>query len=406
MRALAAVAVSALVVSSMLTWIAAPIRGGISGMDVEAGIALPVGWWVVVVAGIGGTGWWLRSRGLVALCGLAGVGLGGYVVLHVVFGNPLFWSLLDENAQYADIMNFSWRYLPANMGIEPTFRMGLSADTPIDRLVTALYFIGRGWWLCMAGSLLAFVIGVRSGRGDATRWAAAGAVVLLAGVGLMAASGFAAHHHIERGDRGIAQGEYAGAIARYDAALRWDPQMAGSEPFQLRLGEMYARLGMTAHPVARLYLGDREAREGKPERAVSEYLLAAREAQDPLRAMIERRVALTYIRMGLAQYRKGNAGQAIDWWERALAYDPTRIHAAYMLARVYFDQGRDEQSIAMGRLVLSQSRNRLLNANVEANIGDAYWKLNDGQRARAAYEASMKLDPHANFRIFKSLGGT
>jgi hypothetical protein len=48
----------------------------------------------------------------------------------------------------------------------------------------------------------------------------------------------------------------------------------------------------------------------------------------------------------------------------------------------------------------------LLNANLQANLGDAYWKLNDFTNARASYEASISLDSFGNFRIFKSLGGT
>lgn len=406
MRVVAAVGVLLMGLSAVLAWVEAPIRGGISGMGFDGGFGMPVGWLVLMVAGIAGAGWWLRSSRAFALCGLCGLGLGTHAVLYFVFADSLLWSLLDENAQYADIMNFSWGYLPANLGIEPTLRTDLLVDTPSDRLVTAFYFAGHGWWLCMAGSLVALVAGLRYGGRTATRWVAFAAIVLLAGEGLMVAKVFVSHHHRERGDRDMARGDYAHAIARYHTALQWNPQMAGDERVQLRLGEIYAGLGMSDRPGARFYLGDLYGREGRLEAALSEYLVADEEAEEPLKGILKRTVALTYIRMGLAQYREGNVGQAIAWYERALASDPSQIHAAYFLTRLYFEQGRYEQSIAMARLLLSQSRNRLLNANIEANLGDAYWALNDGQRARAAYETSMKLDPYANFRIFKSLSGT
>ena len=110
--------------------------------------------------------------------------------------------------------------------------------------------------------------------------------------------------------------------------------------------------------------------------------------------------------MGLSSLPKGEIGPAAGQWERALALDATQLQAVYFLIRAYFEQGRYEQSIAMGRLLLSRSQNQLLNANVQANIGDSYWELSDFKSARTAFAVSRRLDSFANFRIFKSLGGT
>ena len=99
-------------------------------------------------------------------------------------------------------------------------------------------------------------------------------------------------------------------------------------------------------------------------------------------------------------------GPAAAMWEKALATDESQLQAAYFLTRAYFDQGQFEAGLTMCRLVLSKSRNRIVNANVQANMGDGYWALGQYTRAREAYVASMRLDKHANYRIFKSLGGT
>lgn len=402
LRLAAAVAALTIIGSPFLAWIAAPIQGGISG----ASLGAYLGWMIPMVGAIGGAAWWFRQDRVFTLCGVVGTGLCGFFLIHLALGDPLLWSLIDENVQYAGIMNFSRRYLPANMGIEPTFRADLAADTLGDRLGTAVHFTAWGWWAFLSGSLLAVACGLKAGGLNANRWAIVAAVVLFVGEGFMLARGVAAQYEWDAGDRHAARGAHAQAMAKYETALRWDPRIAWNERTQREIGAVYADLRMTTQPVARFYLSDRYAREGRLEAAVSEYLSAAGEASSPLKEIIERRVARIYIDLGLAQHRKGNAGQAIDWWERALAYDSTQIHAAYVLTRVYFDQGRDEQSIAMGRLLLSRSRNRLLNANVEANLGDAYWRLHEFQSARTAYEASMELDSYANFRIFKSLGGT
>src|SRR5262249_39431112 len=140
--------------------------------------------------------------------------------------------------------------------------------------------------------------------------------------------------------------------------------------------------------------------------AIAEYLLAIPEASPPFKETLDRRIAWTYVLRGIAQYQHEDFGPAAGYWERALAFDPAQVQAAYFLAKSYFDQARYEQSIAISHFLLSRSQNPLLNANIQANIGDSYWKLKDFDKARTAYEASMRLDSFANFRIFKSLGGT
>jgi tetratricopeptide (TPR) repeat protein len=108
----------------------------------------------------------------------------------------------------------------------------------------------------------------------------------------------------------------------------------------------------------------------------------------------------------MALFRRGGVGPATAEWERALAYDPSQYQAIYFLSKAYFEQARYTQSIAMGQLLLLRSRNPVLNANVQANIGDGYWKLEDYDRARTAYQLSMRLDSQGNFRGYKGLGGT
>jgi tetratricopeptide (TPR) repeat protein len=135
-------------------------------------------------------------------------------------------------------------------------------------------------------------------------------------------------------------------------------------------------------------------------------LLAAHEASDPLKALLHKRIAWNYADGGILLYRKGLLGPAIGYWEQALAVDAAQVRAVYFLARAYFEQSRYERSVAMSRLLLSRSQNRLLNANLQSNIGDCYWRLRDYDKARLAYEASMRLDTYGNFRVYKSLGGT
>jgi tetratricopeptide (TPR) repeat protein len=122
--------------------------------------------------------------------------------------------------------------------------------------------------------------------------------------------------------------------------------------------------------------------------------------------VLAKRIAWTHVDRGLAYLRNEQISSAIGHWEQALTFDGDQIQATYFLARAFFEQSRNEQSIAMSRLLLSRSHNRLLNANLQFNIGDNYWRLREFDKARLAYAASMRLDTYGNFRIFKSLGGT
>ena len=214
------------------------------------------------------------------------------------------------------------------------------------------------------------------------QWVVLTASVMVAIPGLMLFQGFAAQYLQEQGDRDMVRGDYVETIAKYEAAQRLDQQLTGSELSHLHWGNAYNQLGIPSHPNARFYLGDRYAQEMNFVAALAEYLLAAQEAPAPLRVIIHKRIAWTYVAIGLASYRKGEVGPAIGWWEAGLAFDPAQLQVPYFLGKAYFDQGRYEESIAMGRFLIYRSQNRLLNANVQANLGDAFWKNNDFTSAR------------------------
>jgi hypothetical protein len=408
MRLLTAAATLFLTMSGFLIWIKAPISGG-------ANPSLSFGWMAVLIGGIAGIGWFYRSNRVMAVCAVAGLGLCVFSAIYLALIDPAFWSLVDENAQYASMMSFSRRNLPVNYGIEPSFQinlaaetvqMNLSTETVMNRLATAVYFMSWGWWICLTGDLFLLIAYLKISGRRSRRWVALTTSAMLATQGIVLSTSCAAQYLQERGDRDMARGGYTEALQRYEAAQRLDRQLARSERSHLHLGDAYYQLGIFSHPNARFYLGDRYAQAMNFDAALAEYLLAAQEASTPLQEIIHKRITWTYISMGLMQYRKGQIGPASGWWEVALAFDPAQLQAAYFLVKAYFDQGRYEQSIATARFLLRRSRDPLLNANVQANLGDCYWRLNDFTKARAAYAASMLLDSFANLRIFKSLGGT
>jgi tetratricopeptide (TPR) repeat protein len=381
-----------------LPWIEAPLSGGIT--------AASLGWIAVSVGLMGSVVCHYGLSRLLAVCGVAGLGLCLFLVLHLTFYDPIFWKLVDENEQYTQMIAFSVRFLPGNLGIEPTFQRVVALESMLDRMATALYFMSYGWWLCLIGSLPLLAGALTRERWRSIRWMGAMLLVLLGGLGLMFLKGVAAQQLQARGDGYLARDRVPEAIRQYEASLQLEPQLLRHEQLQLRLGEAYDRLGMPSHPNALFYRGDVYSQLKDSEAAVVAYLHAAQDASGPLAEIINRRIGRTYVALGIAQYRRRNIGLAVALWEKAVAFDHDQWTAPYFLTKAYFDQARYGQSIAMGRFLLERSRNQLVNANIHANIGDSYWRLQDYTNARNAYQASQQLDSFAKFRIIKSLGGT
>jgi len=340
------------------------------------------------------------------MSGLAGFSLCAYAVFHLALWAPSLPLLLQENEQYGQMIGFSRSYLVANLGIEPTFRPTLASATLMERLGTALYFMSWGWWSCLFGSGLLLAICPCFRSAGSPRWTAVSALLIVSCPAIPLAPGLAAQYFQAQGDWRLARGLFVEAIRSYDKAIRFSPRFAGSENLALHLGEACYHLGISTHPSLYLFKGDRLARQRDFEGAIVQYLLAAKDSPRHLRTHIQRGLAGAYASSGLDSYRKGEIGPAADQWEKALAADPHQVQSVYFLTKAYFDQGRYDRSISMGRRFLARSRNRLLNANVQANIGDGYWKLGDLDKARVAYRLSMKLDSFENYRILKSLGGT
>src|SRR5262249_195935 len=262
-------------ISPFFIWIKAPISGGASP-------SVSFGWMAILIGGIAGIGWFYRSSKVMAVCAVTGLGLCIFSVVHLALKDPAFWSLVDENAQYASIMGFSLRNLPANLGIEPFFQPNLSIETAMDRLATALYFVGWGWWICLTGGLLILTPCLKISGRQNIQWVALTAGVMLAVQGMVLYKGFAAQYLQPHADRDPTHGRYAEAIARYKAAQRCNPQLNRSEQIHLHLGAAYYQLGIPSHPNARFYLGDRYAQGRNPEAAIAAYLLAIPEASAPL----------------------------------------------------------------------------------------------------------------------------
>lgn len=406
MRGLAAAGGAALVLAGLLPWLESPI--GARPAAAPALLAALLGSGLVALAALGA---WSRAAALdpqrvLAVGGALSSTLAAWALFHLAYADPTLWSLVDENAQYGQIIIFSRTHLTANLGFDPTYDASLTTDSPLGRLSAAFYFMGAGWWLTSACGL-AFCAAVLARRQtSAPRWLAAVGAAAAAVAVLSLTPALLAVHREARGDRLLAFGRFAEAIGQYGVAQALTPQAEDNERIWLRKGEAHERLGMATQASSQLYLADRDLRRGQVEAALSRFRLLAGSAPPELRTVVRRRVAWALATSGMNMYSAGKVAAAALRWEESLRVDPTQTQAAFFLSRAYFDQARYDDSIAMCRQVLARARNKILRADAQANIGDAYMRLGQHELARQAYEASRRLDPVANFRILRSLGGT
>jgi hypothetical protein len=330
MRGLTAAGVLCLVVSAWLIWVSAPISGG-------ANPSFTFGWLAGGIGGMAGMAWLCRAIRLMAACSAAGLNVVIFALLHLTLMDPAFWQLVDENAQAANIISFSHRFLPGNFGIPPTFHPHLEIESLPGRLATALYFMSWGWGMALVGSSL-LLLGCLASRDrrQTLRWAFLAAVLLFSSQAMLLSGSLAAAYNQEMGNRHMVLGRYAEATRRFERAQYQSPLLASSEQVHLRLGEAYYHLDIASHPNARLYLGDRYAQQGNFKAALAEYLLATQEAPVPLRQVLEKRMAWTHVDRGIVELRKGQIGSAISHWEQALSFDPHHVQAMYFLTRGYF----------------------------------------------------------------------
>ncbi len=378
-------------ISAFLPWIDSPIGPDHAGMGYIAA--------VIALCGLA----FRFSDSAASIAGAAGIAMTLFFIVHLALFNPFLRHLIDENAQYAQILKFSEAYLPPNPGTDPEFQSALRIRTVWNLLETAVYFSGPGLWACLAGSLPVLFSGF--GNPKSQRPTITALILCLLIPITVFFYGVLTQHVAEKGDILMTSGDYAAAIRQYDKALGMG-MPAAAERIYMRIGEAYIRLGRSGHAAALFYQGISYERDRASDSAVQVWLMAREAAPPLLKTILSGRIAWTCIRTGLRDYEKKGISQAVVLWEKALSFDPGQIQAAYYLSRAYFEQACYRQSIEMGRRVLSQSRNRLLNADILANIGDSFWKLHDFAAARRAYQAALKLDAVDNARIVKALGGT
>lgn len=232
---------------------------------------------------------------------------------------------------------------------------------------------------------------MRDRLSGAVAFVAAG-LVLAAGAGCSVIRQHQATLHAERGDAALAEDDLEAALIDFEAAARFDPQMAVAHS---KLGVIYQRMGEYERAIdafasavrcspfsypdtmslARLYHFTKRLRD-----AVEAYLHAADLAPNDFDAQLN---------LGVCYQEMGEPQRAVERFQRAIEIDPDGPHAYVNLGVAFDTQGKHYEAIAAYKDALERDNHQPL---VLVNLAKTYMEQDRLKLARMTLEMAVKLD--------------
>jgi membrane-associated protein len=333
-----------------------------------------------------------------------------FAVLQVAFLRcSLLNQLLDEETQAKIAGQFNHYYLPLNSGIEESNVLGLAglpSETVWYRLLAAWYFMGFGWYVMVLGGLCVFFCGLLRAPGWRSRaFVFAGTccgVALL--TGLCSVRPLLAHVAAVQAQEAESRGDRVGAIQKYREAIRLDEWYAIQPDLYLRIGAIDFASGRLNTVEYGMYRAQLLLAENNFPGAIGEYQKLNGVPGAPAE-LIKRTMSEIWTTYGLRLYADGAIGSAIIAWQNVMALDPNNWLAISCLSTAYFNTGRYLESVELIERLLKDVADPGLRADLNSNLGDAYTRLGEYEKAKLAYRVSYAVDNILNWRALMSLVG-
>jgi predicted Zn finger-like uncharacterized protein len=198
---------------------------------------------------------------------------------------------------------------------------------------------------------------------------------------------------LERGQLLEARGDYSGAAAAYKLALETRPH---DTDLKLRLGAALVTAGRLEEAEAILpeVLKERPT-SAEAEHFVGRMLLAKKETAQAVQHF-ERSIAFDALRaeyhlyLAWAYLDQGNLGAALTTINKALERDPNLADARWILGRIQLRTGAVKDALVSFQLTLKLKPGRV---EALANMGDAYDQLRDLPAAIRSYQEAVRHAP-------------
>jgi tetratricopeptide (TPR) repeat protein len=327
-------------------------------------------------------------------------------LLWLTLYNPSFWNYAAESMHYLAISQFCEVNFVPNLGGEDSELKEIATNESFwDRLISSYYVLSIGWFLCLFASGALLFISARN-KAPSLHKCVVIAMPATAAIMIFLTFGIYGQLSADQAATHLASGNARRALELFRRAALFDPQLSGSIKYHLAVGKASFSNGDRSQPESLFLHAMRKKEEGFPEEAIAEFSILYNSSSSPLRKIVQKVWAQTFVELGLEDYARGNPEEAVIKWRRGLQIDPELFHALFFLAKGYFDLKQYKRGLLLNQTLLSSSTNRILNTSLLANIGDNYWELGMFKEARNAYNDSFSEDPQGNLRSIKSLGGT
>lgn len=326
---------------------------------------------------------------------------------QLAFRQPSMLRRLTYELQVAPFLNvFSKDYLVQNYGSPELVPKRLILYSAWGRFSAACSFLRLGWYCFGLGALLIGIYALgRLPRGRLTMAATllclpAGALVIVL---VPPAIG---QRHYTAGALASARGHNQEAIYDFRKAMWWDGWHAHDVDLYATIGRLQKLAGVNYDSP------ERHINRAVELRAANDYEAAIFEfgkigkATPALVETASREIAATRLSVGLAFYRAGGVGSAVNNWNLALAEDPSMIYVMPYLIRGYYELGRYQAGIDLAeRLARLIGDHKYALANVYSMAADCYTKLGMDDKARLYYTRSLAADPILNYWALTGLAG-
>lgn len=344
-------------------------------------------------------------------------GLLGALLLAVMFWGYLQIAVGDSGLLLALARQSDWWLIiaghpPPVARIEPGVWPQLGFDTLMERLFSAWYYLGIGWYVGVVAGILLMCSAIASGR--TTHWrllfsAPVTCFALLATAFLC--KPILAERILVSAVNSDAKGEFLRAKREYRKAMEFDRWYALNPQLYERIGRSDEALGHTQSPEYALYRDEMIFENNQNPASIWQLELVLRDYDRVARMSgpIAEVAALRSVEMrvfyGLHLFQSGSFGSAVIMWNDALRREPNNWLAAYYLTLGYPSVGRYSDLETMSKRFLRRCGDPLSTGVFFDSLGKAQIYLGDSNAGHVSYFTSYKMDYINNNAAIRSLIG-
>ncbi|MDQ3199158.1 MAG: hypothetical protein M3Q46_08250 [Verrucomicrobiota bacterium] len=404
-----------IVLSAVLKWVHFPFSHNLPGLKFsllgDPGINPHITPFSMAFLGIVllGIGILFRKRFALVLCLVAAilVTLWALAPAQIAFRQPSVLARLTYELEVTPALNiFSKDYLVQNYGSPELVPKRLVLYSAWGRFSAAVSFLRLGWFCFGLGAALLAIYALGQFPGNRFSMALTLLCLPVGALLIVLIPPLIGQRFYTAGNLASAHGHNQEAIDNFRRAMYWDKWHAHDVDLYATIGRLQKQMGVTYNSPERYISRAVDLRAASEFEAAIFEFSKADQASPALAATARREVAVTRMSLGLALYRAGGIGSAVNNWELALAEDPSLIYVMPYLVRGYYDLGRYQAGIDTAQRLARLIRDHKYTlANVYSMAADCYAKLGMDAEARTYYRRSLMADPVLNYWALTGLAG-